>query len=160
MVEGHSVHRVAASHRRRLVGKKFACTSPNGRFTEGAAAINKKTFRAIEAVGKNLFAWFGNGDDDDVCVRVHFGMAGNWAVFEGDEPTTTATTLPTIDWSDNAAGAAACRHVQRRPQRQARTATPACHQAARPHAPAPLGPDRATASRTTTRAHAVHETTG
>ena len=98
MVEGHSVHRVAASHRIRLVGKKFACTSPNGRFTEGAAAINNKPFRAIEAVGKNLFAWFGKGDADDVCVHVHFGMAGNWAVFEGDasgnvlEPDTTATT--------------------------------------------------------------------
>ena len=98
MVEGHSVHRVAASHRQRLVGKKFACTSPNGRFTEGAAAINNKPFRAIEAVGKNLFAWFGKGDADDVCVHVHFGMAGNWAVFEGDasgnvlEPATTGTT--------------------------------------------------------------------
>ena len=98
MVEGHSVHRVAASHRIRLVGKKFACTSPNGRFTEGAAAINNKPFRAIEAVGKNLFAWFGKGDADDVCVHVHFGMAGNWAVFEGDasgnvlEPATTGTT--------------------------------------------------------------------
>ena len=99
MVEGHSVHRVAASHRIRLVGKKFACTSPNGRFTEGAAAINNKPFRAIEAVGKNLFAWFGKGDADDVCVHVHFGMAGNWAVFEGDasgnvlEPATTTTRL-------------------------------------------------------------------
>ena len=72
MVEGHSVHRVAARHRQKLVGKKFACTSPNGRFTEGAAAINNKTFRAIEAVGKNLFAWFGKGDDDDVesCVEI------------------------------------------------------------------------------------------
>ena len=92
MVEGHSVHRVAARHRQKLVGKKFACTSPNGRFTEGAAAINNKPFRAIEAVGKNLFAWFGKGGADDVCVHVHFGMAGNWAVFEGGEPDTTATT--------------------------------------------------------------------
>ena len=92
MVEGHSVHRVAARHRQKLVGKKFACTSPNGRFAEGAAAINNKPFRAIEAVGKNLFAWFGKGDADDVCVHVHFGMAGNWAVFDGDEPATTATT--------------------------------------------------------------------
>ena len=98
MVEGHSVHRVAARHRQKLVGKKFACTSPNGRFTEGAAAINNKPFRAIEAVGKNLFAWFGSGGADDVCVHVHFGMAGNWAVFESDangnvhEPATTATT--------------------------------------------------------------------
>ena len=62
---------------------RSSCTSPNGRFT-GAAAINNKPFRAIEAVGKNLFAWFGKGDADDVCVHVHFGMAGNWAVFEGD----------------------------------------------------------------------------
>jgi len=92
MVEGHSVHRVAANHRSKLVGKKFTCTSPNGRFTEGAAAITGKPFRAIEAVGKNLFAWFGIGDDRDVCVHVHFGMAGNWAVFKKDEPDTTPTT--------------------------------------------------------------------
>ena len=39
MVEGHSVHRVAAAHRQRLVGKSFKATSPNGRFTAGAAAI-------------------------------------------------------------------------------------------------------------------------
>ena len=54
MVEGHSVHRVAARHRQKLVGKKFACTSPNGRFTEGAAAINNKTFRAIEAINPKV----------------------------------------------------------------------------------------------------------
>ena len=94
MVEGHSVHRVAARHRQRMVGKKFACTSPNGRFTEGAAAINNKPFRAIEAHGKRLFAWFGNGDEDDVCVRVHFGMNSNWAIFDGDEdePNLRPTT--------------------------------------------------------------------
>ena len=78
MVEGHSVHRVAASHRIRLVGKKFACTSPNGRFTEGAAAINNKPFRAIEAVGKNLFAFFAAPNEPDIVVHVHFGMSGRW----------------------------------------------------------------------------------
>lgn len=30
MVEGHGVHRVAAAHRRQLVGKRFKATSPNG----------------------------------------------------------------------------------------------------------------------------------
>lgn len=34
MVEGHGVHRVAAAHRRALMGKRFAATSPNGRFTQ------------------------------------------------------------------------------------------------------------------------------
>lgn len=85
MVEGHSVHRVASFHRDRLVGKKFQATSPNGRFTEGAKAINGKVFCRIEAVGKNLFAFFGEKGEDLVVVHVHFGMAGNWAVFQDEE---------------------------------------------------------------------------
>lgn len=93
MVEGHSVHRVAANHTEKLVGKKFIATSPNARFADGAAAISGKTFVRIEAVGKNLFAWFGEGKSE-VCVHVHFGMAGQWSVFDGDEeePATTGTT--------------------------------------------------------------------
>jgi formamidopyrimidine-DNA glycosylase len=97
MVEGHSVHRVASLHRQRLVGKKFTASSPNGRFTDGANAINGKTFSRIEAVGKNLFAFFG-GDgtkvqDDEIVVHVHFGMAGAWAVYLSDEtpPEPTKT---------------------------------------------------------------------
>ena len=93
MVEGHSVHRIAASFRRRLVGRKFAATSPNGRFTEGAKAIHNKEFARIEAVGKNLFAFFGaTGGPDAVVVHVHFGMSGAWAVHAGAEPPTTPTT--------------------------------------------------------------------
>ena len=99
MVEGHSVHRVASMHRKRLVGKAFTAWSPNGRFTGGASAINGKVFSRIEAVGKNLFAFFdsdGNGkkgdEDPPVVMHVHFGMAGNWAVYmneEAPEPTKT-----------------------------------------------------------------------
>lgn len=98
MVEGHSVHRVATLHRQRLVGKSFRATSPNGRFTDGARAIDGKMFYRIEAVGKNLFAFFrkaGSKDEQDsVVVHVHFGMAGAWAVYHGEgepvpEPTAT-----------------------------------------------------------------------
>lgn len=87
MVEGHSVHRVAAMHRQRLLGKKFKAWSPNGRFKEGAELINNKQFFRIEAVGKNLFAFFGDPSDEDyvIVVHVHFGMAGNWAVYETPE---------------------------------------------------------------------------
>uniref|UniRef100_A0A7S2GFY0 DNA-(apurinic or apyrimidinic site) lyase n=1 Tax=Octactis speculum TaxID=3111310 RepID=A0A7S2GFY0_9STRA len=100
MVEGHSVHRVASRHKLKLVGKKFQASSPNGRFADGAAAITEKEFVSIEAVGKNLFAWFGKGDQE-VCVHVHFGMAGNWAVFEEDEaePATTPTTRLRLECS-------------------------------------------------------------
>ncbi|KAL3930786.1 MAG: hypothetical protein SGBAC_011611 [Bacillariaceae sp.] len=117
MVEGHSVHRVATLHRQRLVGKKFTAWSPNGRFTDGANAINGKTFSRIEAHGKNLFCFFGDNvnqksitevasksevitdkeDQDYDCdvelVHVHFGMAGAWAVYSNDEtpPEPTPT---------------------------------------------------------------------
>lgn len=103
MVEGHSVHRVATFHRQRLVGKVFQASSPNGRFTEGAKAISGQVFYKIEAVGKNLFAFFGGAgdkqrddddDDDDsdaVVVHVHFGMAGVWAVYQGEEQVPEPT---------------------------------------------------------------------
>lgn len=99
MVEGHSVHRVASMHRKRLVGKTFTAWSPNGRFTEGANAINGKVFSRIEAVGKNLFAFFDGDDngkngkgDSPIVMHVHFGMAGNWAVYMNEtapEPSKT-----------------------------------------------------------------------
>jgi formamidopyrimidine-DNA glycosylase len=98
MVEGHSVHRVATKFRRQgLVGKTFRATSPNGRFTEGAAAINGQPFCRIEAVGKNLFAFFGPAKfpEQQTIVHVHFGMAGAWATYvDGEEtiPEPTPTT--------------------------------------------------------------------
>ena len=51
----------------------------------------------MEAVGKNLFAFFSDApstpSDDDVVVHVHFGMSGAWAVFDSEsEPEVRATT--------------------------------------------------------------------
>jgi formamidopyrimidine-DNA glycosylase len=50
----------------------------------------------MEAVGKNLFAFFrdGNNNEGEVVVHVHFGMSGAWAVFDSveDEPEAKATT--------------------------------------------------------------------
>jgi formamidopyrimidine-DNA glycosylase len=63
MVEGHSVHRLASAFRSKLIGRRFAACSPNGRFAEGAAAIDGRVLTRMEAVGKNLFAFFGRGDD-------------------------------------------------------------------------------------------------
>ena len=81
MVEGHQCHRVAHFHRQKLVGKKFTCSSPNGRFAEGAAAINQKPLRDIQVHGKNLFYFFG---DDDV-IHIHFGMSGTFSLAESSK---------------------------------------------------------------------------
>lgn len=77
MVEGHQCHRVGHFHRQKLLGKRFVCTSPNGRFTEGASAINNRTLTRIEIHGKNLFYFF-----EDVVVHIHFGMSGRFSLFE------------------------------------------------------------------------------
>ena len=101
MVEGHSVHRVAHRHRTNLVGSSFKATSPNGRFTAGAALISTLTFSAIEAVGKNLFAFFGPMSAPHV-VHVHFGMSGAWAIHPSSTaPPPTPTTRLRLMGNDN-----------------------------------------------------------
>jgi len=80
MVEGHQVHRTAASHRKLLVGKRFQASSPNGRLSAGAAAVDGLILSAVEAHGKQLFyRWTGAGGDESERVCVHFGMSGRAA---------------------------------------------------------------------------------
>ena len=71
MVEGHSVHRIASRFRSSLIGKKFSATSPNGRFVEGARAIDGKVLSRMEAVGKNLFAFFSSHDSNSSGSKEH-----------------------------------------------------------------------------------------
>lgn len=102
MVEGHSVSRLASRFRTTLVGRTFSASSPNGRFADGASVIDGRVLSRMEAIGKNLFAFFSNGngtnndgtEDDAIVVHVHFGMSGAWALFSGldEEPEVKATT--------------------------------------------------------------------
>lgn len=91
MVEGHGVHRTAAAARKKLKGKRFKATSPNSRFTEGAKAIDGKILSRVEAIGKNLFYFFGEGEEL-VVVHIHFGMAGRCRISGFPGPSATATT--------------------------------------------------------------------
>ena len=100
MVEGHQCHRVAASHRQTLLGKAFTAVSPNGRFKEGAAAINQKPLTRIEVHGKNLFYFFGSLPAKVVVVHIHFGMAGAFKTcsLPGPEPTDTTRLQLSSRW--------------------------------------------------------------
>lgn len=116
MVEGHQVHRIKAAHAQTLKGKRFTATSPNGRFADGAAAINAAGGRLadVTAIGKNLFYVFGGGGEekktgkaapasvsDPVVVRVHFGMSGRHAAFHpDDEPAPGGTTRLRLEGLD------------------------------------------------------------
>jgi len=72
-----------------MVGRSFRASSPNGRFTDGANRINNQPFYRIEAVGKNLFGFWGKPESPTV-VHVHFGMSGRWSI------TMTPDELPEI----------------------------------------------------------------
>jgi len=71
--EGHLLHHIARRHREVLVGRTVRATSPQGRFSAGAAAIDGRVLDEVEAYGKRLFHRFG----DDV-VHVHLGRLGSF----------------------------------------------------------------------------------
>lgn len=101
MVEGHQVHRVQHQHAAVLKGKAFKATSPNGRFADGAAAVNGRVLADVQAVGKNLAYEFARPGAESVFVRVHFGMSGRHAAFApSEEPATTATTRLRLEAAD------------------------------------------------------------
>jgi endonuclease-8 len=53
--EGHTLHRLAAPHARRYVGRPVALASPQGRFATSAELIDGRVLESAEAHGKHLF---------------------------------------------------------------------------------------------------------
>lgn len=74
MPEGHTLHRLARLHQRRFAGWAVAVSSPQGRFTEGAAAVNGRTLVKAHAWGKHLFHDYGPAG----VVHVHLGLYGTF----------------------------------------------------------------------------------
>jgi formamidopyrimidine-DNA glycosylase len=72
--EGHTVHRLADAFSAHFVGDALSASSPQGRFTEGAAVLDGRRLLGAEAWGKQMFLLF----DGDVWLRVHLGMYGMW----------------------------------------------------------------------------------
>ncbi|WP_438352808.1 Fpg/Nei family DNA glycosylase [Microbacterium sp. CJ88] len=88
MPEGHSVHRIARQFDLNIVGRRVSASSPQGRFVEGAAALDGRTAVEVRAVGKQMFLAF----EGDEWLRVHLGMYGAWD-FAGEiivDPTIAA----------------------------------------------------------------------
>lgn len=87
MPEGHSVHRIARQFDTNFVGRRCSASSPQGRFTEGAALIDGRVMEECFAVGKHMFARFEGG----VWLRVHLGIYGAWD-FSGEVSTKLGQT--------------------------------------------------------------------
>jgi endonuclease-8 len=72
MPEGHTLHRLARDQRRDLVGGPVAASSPQGRFTEGAARLDGRVLEGVEAFGKYLFHRWEGGE----ILHIHLGLIG------------------------------------------------------------------------------------
>lgn len=74
MPEGHTIHRAARDQRQMLVGRILDVSSPQGRFMEGAAALDGNICIGIEAYGKHLFYLFADG----AALHIHLGLFGKF----------------------------------------------------------------------------------
>lgn len=72
--EGHTIHRLARDLGTDLAGRPVRVTSPQGRFADGAAALDGKVLLRTEAWGKHLLLWWRGG----VGVHVHLGLFGRF----------------------------------------------------------------------------------
>ena len=72
MPEGHTIHRAARDHHKILAGQKLTVSSPQGRFTDGAAILTGHLCLMVEAFGKHLLYRFDHGE----ALHVHLGLFG------------------------------------------------------------------------------------
>ena len=87
MPEGHTIHRLAADHRDRFEGQKIRATSPQGKFADGAALIDRQVMETAEAHGKHLFLGFA----PDRWVHIHLGLFGKLGFGTTPAPPPTDT---------------------------------------------------------------------
>lgn len=79
MPEGHTLHRIAAQVDGALARRRVAVSSPQGRFADAAALLDKAILRSAEAAGKHLFVEFSGHR----YVHVHLGLIGSFVVSSG-----------------------------------------------------------------------------
>lgn len=74
MPEGHTLHRLARLHQRRFGRAPVVVSSPQGRFSDGAAAVNGHILKRATAWGKHLFHHYDAGR----VVHIHLGLYGTF----------------------------------------------------------------------------------
>ena len=82
MPEGHTLHRLAREQQRLFGGRPVRLSSPQGRFVEGAEALDGHVLRRAEAYGKHLLHRYDNG----LILHVHLGLYGKFLSGVGEPP--------------------------------------------------------------------------
>lgn len=82
MPEGHTLHRLATSLQDAFAGEVVRVGSPQGRFAESAALLDRTLLVGAESFGKHLFVEF----DQARLVHVHLGLYGVFKIAQGPPP--------------------------------------------------------------------------
>ncbi len=96
MPEGHSIHRYARLHRKSLGGQTVGVTSPQGRFSDGAARLDGNVVEKVDAIGKHLFYRWDHG----ATLHVHLGLFGRFRTFRQEIPPPTRGTRLAMETPD------------------------------------------------------------
>jgi endonuclease VIII len=105
MPEGHTLHRLAADHAAHFGGRAVRCSSPQGRFADGAARLDGRELDAAEAYGKHIFyRWAGLGD----ALHVHLGLFGRFRFLDGEPGAGTRLVMEAGGRRAGLSGPTAC----------------------------------------------------
>lgn len=79
MPEGHTLRRLADAIEARFAGEVVAVSSPQGRFADSAALLDRTRLTGAESWGKHLFVEF----DEERFLHVHLGLYGSFDLADG-----------------------------------------------------------------------------
>jgi endonuclease VIII len=85
--EGHTIHRLARDHAALFAGRRLRVTSPQGRFAEAAARVDRRRLETVDAHGKHLFYQWATGD----IIHVHLGLFGKFFTHSTPAPPPRET---------------------------------------------------------------------
>ena len=88
MPEGHTIHRIARKHKKLFEGTAIAASSPQGRFEDGARALDGQELVDTTARGKHLFYEFEDGE----ILHIHLGLIGRFRTYTKEPPEPTDGT--------------------------------------------------------------------
>ncbi|OIJ69425.1 Fpg/Nei family DNA glycosylase [Streptomyces mangrovisoli] len=87
MPEGHTIHRLAKDYAAHFPEGPVRVSSPQGKFADAAALLDRTELRAADAHGKHLFLGFRDTD----WVHIHLGLFGKVAFGPAPVPPPTDT---------------------------------------------------------------------
>ncbi|MFD7699379.1 Fpg/Nei family DNA glycosylase [Streptomyces caelestis] len=91
MPEGHTIHRLAADYAAAFAaGAPLRVTSPQGKFADAAALLDRTPLHTTDAHGKHLFLGFGDTEPAE-WVHIHLGLFGKVAFGPAPAPPPADT---------------------------------------------------------------------